>query len=211
MKNIWVIMLVRMLIASIIIEIIRPYSFLIPRPAGSNFHLQQSLFELQGLTKSERTALIRGKFTNMFLYFISFVLAYVAIFLPLVIKSFKEHRMVFLDEGKHLGGFLPHMSIYDEKYMLGVVIAVIIVSVLLVCLSRLFTMLIAKALNYFVDVKIAVVNLIEFTFYIIFSLIISGYVISEFYSYKAKHAFIIPFIVVFVILIMFTAKKKTKE
>jgi len=210
LENLWVVMIVRMLIVSIIFEILRPYFFFIPRPAGSNFHLQQSFFELPSLTKNERMALIRGKCANILIYFINFVFSFVAMYSPLVIKSLKNQRVVFLDEGKHLAGFLPHVSIYNEKYMMGVVVATVIVSILIVCLSRFFSMLIAKALNYFVDVKITVVNLIEFAFYIILSLIISGFVAYEFYGFNAKHAFILPFIVVFVVLIVIASKKEIR-
>jgi hypothetical protein len=205
MNNIWLLAMIRILIASFLFETVRPYFFFIPRPAGSKVSNEQSL-DASKDNYVGKNIFQRKKFVNILLYLINITLVYSSIYIPLIIMSLKEKREMFLDEAKQFGTILPHLSISSENDAMVVVMIAIIISVLFIYLSRI----IIESLKLFIKVKENIFSIIEFVVYIVFSLALCGLVVLEFYNFKAKYAFLLPFIVfILLIAIVTSANKKS--
>lgn len=134
------------IIAAIIIELARKNSSWIPSPS-ENKSLKNTLEPIeQNDVRSRNKEKLNRTFFNMFFYFYTFMLLYLALLMPPLLKGGLLNKgVVYLDDAKFIGTYLPHILIQSnivQSVFIGIAIIFYLPLLLIVNKSSLYIALI---------------------------------------------------------------------
>ena len=123
------------LIAAFLFELLRSKSNWFPGPSQAPEYIE---LELPDETRAKNRAKFNLAMFNIFFYFYTFFIVYIALLMPPMLKTIFKKNIIFLSDARFIGDLLPHIEI-GTSYVQGsfVLIALIIYIPLLLIVSKL--------------------------------------------------------------------------